>query len=247
MGAAEAYLGAFVFYFFHAFLGISSFTLRLGMIFLFTLFLSFMYLLTSLLFSKKWALVTLFLLALGSDAILTRELVAVGGDAETLVSGTLILLLATWLSLSVQDGTQRKRRLLAYAGCGLAAGFGIWSHLLVAPFILMGAIILLLFCRREIFNREVLKCFSWPGTHSISDLYRWRMPLIIYNIQHFRTLQITFLLRFGIIIVSLAYLIFLALQETVLCLTSLPAQRCIPDQPAHSDKCQPTLPRYNQT
>jgi hypothetical protein len=186
MGAAEAYLGAFVFYFFHASLGISSFTLRLGMIFLFTLFLSFMYLLTSLLFSKKWALVILFLLALGSDAILTRELVAVGGDAETLVSGTLILLLATWLSLSVQDGTQRKRRLLAYAGCGLAAGFGIWSHLLVAPFILMGAIILLLFCRKEIFNREVLKCFSWPLLTLISAFIVGAWPLIIYNIQNFQ-------------------------------------------------------------
>src|SRR5450432_198848 len=184
MGAAEAYLGAFVFYFFHTFLGISSFTLRLGMVFLYTLFLSFMYLLTSFLFSKKWALVTLVFLALGSDAILTRELVAVGGDAETLVSGTLILLLSVWLSLSPQDGTQRKRRLLAYAGCGLAAGFGVWSHLLVIPFILVGAIILLLFCRKEIFNREVLKSFSWPILTLIITFIVGAWPLIIYNIQH---------------------------------------------------------------
>src|SRR5450432_2549619 len=186
MGAAEAYLGAFVFYFFHTFLGISSFTLRLGMVFLFTLFLAWMYLLTSLLFSKKWALVTLVFLALGSDAILTRELVAVGGDAETLVSGTLILLLATWLSLSVQDGTQRKKRLLAYAGCGLAAGFGVWSHLLVIPFILVGAIILLLFCRKEIFNREILKSFSWPILTLITTFIVGAWPLIIYNIQNFQ-------------------------------------------------------------
>src|SRR5450432_1258377 len=181
MGAAEAYLGAFVFYFFHTFLGISSFTLRLGMIFLYTLFLSFIYLLTSLLFSKKWALVILFFLALGSDAILTRELVAVGGDAETLVSGTLILLLSVWLSLSPQDGTQRKRRLLAYAGCGLAAGFGVWSHLLVIPFILVGTIILLLFCRREIFNRSLLKSFSWPLFTLITTFIIGALPLIIYN------------------------------------------------------------------
>ena len=181
MGAAEAYLGAFMFHFF----GISSFTLRLGMILLFTLFLLFMYLLTSLLFSKTWALIILILLALGSDAILTRELVAVGGDAETLVSGTLILLLATWLSLSIQDGSHRKRRLLAYAGCGLAAGFGVWSHLLVIPFILMGAILLVLFCRREIFNREVLKCFSWPLLTLIITIVIGAWPLIIYNIQNF--------------------------------------------------------------
>jgi Dolichyl-phosphate-mannose-protein mannosyltransferase len=181
MGAAEAYLGAFMFHFF----GVSAYSLRLGMILLFTLFLIFMYLLTSLLFSKKWALVTLFLLALGSDAILTRELVAVGGDAETLVSGTLILLLAIWLSLSVQDGTQRKRRLLAYVGCGLAAGFGVWSHLLVIPFILLGAIILVLFCRREIFNREVLRCCSWPILIAITTFVVGAWPLIIYNIQNF--------------------------------------------------------------
>lgn len=180
MGAAEAYLAAFMFHFF----GISAYTLRLGMILLFTLFLIFMYLLTSLLFSKTWALITLLLLALGSDAILTRELVAVGGDAETLVSGTLILLLVIWLSLSVQDGTQRKRRLLAYTGCGLAAGFGVWSHLLVVPFILLGAIILLLFCRREIFNREVLKCSSWPILILITTFIVGAWPLIIYNIQN---------------------------------------------------------------
>ncbi len=186
MGAAEAYLGAFVFYFFHTFLGISSFTLRLGMIFLFTLFLSFMYLLSSLLFSKKWALVTLFLLALGSDAILTRELVAVGGDAETLVSGTFILLLSIWLSLSAQDETHRTKRLLAYAGCGLAAGFGVWSHLLVIPFILLGAILLFLFCRREIFNRKVLKSFSWPILTLITTFIVGVLPLIIYNIQNIK-------------------------------------------------------------
>ncbi|MBV9257450.1 MAG: glycosyltransferase family 39 protein [Ktedonobacteraceae bacterium] len=180
MGAAEAYLAAFMFRLF----GISAFTLRLGMILLFALFLLFMYLLTSLLFSKKWALITLLLLALGSDAILTRELVAVGGDAETLVAGTLILLLSIWLSLSAQDGTKRKRRLLAYAGCGLAAGFGVWSHLLVVPFILMGAIILLLFCRREIFNRGVLKCISWPILTLIATFIIGALPLIIYNVQN---------------------------------------------------------------
>lgn len=180
MGTAEAYLASFVFRFF----GVSVFTLRIGMIFLFTLFLLFMYLLTSLLFSKKWALVTLFLLALGSDAILTRELVAVGGDAETLVSGTLVLLLSIWLSLSVHDDTKRKKRLLAYAGFGVVAGFGVWSHLLVVPFILMAAIILFLFCRKEIFKLEILKCFSYPLLILITTFVVGSLPLIVYNIQN---------------------------------------------------------------
>ena len=119
MGAAEAYIAAFIFHFF----GATSFTLRLGMIFLFTLFLLFMYLLTSLLFSKAWALLTLFFLALGSDAILTREIVAVGGDAETLVSGTLILLLSVWLSLSAQDASQRKKTLARLRWMGIGRRF----------------------------------------------------------------------------------------------------------------------------
>ncbi|MBA2394636.1 MAG: hypothetical protein H0V70_18060 [Ktedonobacteraceae bacterium] len=193
MGAAEAYLGAFVFYFFHASLGISSFTLRLGMIFFFALFLLFLYQLTSQLFTRMWALIILLFLALGSDAILTRELVAVGGDAETLVSGTLIMLLSVWLSLSPPAETQRKRRLLAYAGWGVAAGFGVWSHLLVIPFILLGAIMLVLFCRNEIFNRTVLKALSWPLLTLIVTFVLGAWPLIIFNIQHpDRNIFITF-------------------------------------------------------
>src|SRR2546430_9517042 len=32
---------------------------------------------------------------------------------------------------------------------GLSAGLGLWSHLLVSPFILMGGLILVMFCWRE--------------------------------------------------------------------------------------------------
>src|ERR1700730_15791830 len=96
MGATEAYLAAIMFHFF----GVSAFSLRIGLILIFTVFLSAMYLLTSLLYSKKWALVTLALLALGSNPILLRELVAVGGDPETLMCGALIMLLTSWLALT---------------------------------------------------------------------------------------------------------------------------------------------------
>ncbi len=181
MGAAEAYLAALLFHFF----GVSTFTLRLGIIFLFTLFLINMYMLTSLLFSKKWAIATLLLLSLGSNAVLTRELVAVGGDAETLAAGTFILLLASWLALSAdQENLRRSQRLLAYGGWGLAVGFGLWSHMLVAPFVLMGAIILVIFSRKEIFKREVLKYLSWPGLVVFISFVIGASPLIIYNITN---------------------------------------------------------------
>src|SRR5205085_10751389 len=78
MGAFEAYLGAALFRLF----GISVFTLRLGTILLFALFLVSMYLLTSLLYTKKFALVVLILLSLGSSVILDTQLTALGGYPE---------------------------------------------------------------------------------------------------------------------------------------------------------------------
>src|SRR5579884_2428952 len=66
MGATEAYLAAA---FFHIF-GVSSFTLRLGLLLIFTIFLIAMYLLTRLLYTRKLALVVLAILALGSNPML---------------------------------------------------------------------------------------------------------------------------------------------------------------------------------
>lgn len=173
MGASEAYLAAVMFHFF----GVSSFTLRFGLIIIFTLFLVGMYLLTSLLYSKKLALVTLILLCLASNPVLTRELVAVGGDPETLLSGTIVLLLASWLALSsCSDSSLRNqgRRLLAYGAWGLAAGFGLWSHMLILPFILTGGLLILLFCWRELWSLAPL-CL-------LVGLLIGTSPLIYYNL-----------------------------------------------------------------
>src|SRR2546421_137360 len=62
LGALEAYLGAILFHLF----GVSLFSLRLGMIIFFALFLLCMYYLTTLLYSPPMALVTLAVLSLGS-------------------------------------------------------------------------------------------------------------------------------------------------------------------------------------
>src|SRR5215472_2822985 len=61
MGTLEAYLGSAFFFLF----GISVFSLRLGPVLFYALFLVNMYLLTSLLYTKKLALITLILLSLG--------------------------------------------------------------------------------------------------------------------------------------------------------------------------------------
>src|ERR1700730_11063300 len=81
MGMIEAYLGALLFRLF----GVSLFSLRLGMVLIFTLFLVGMYLLTSLLYTKKLALVTLALLSVGARNVLLPEIRAVGGAVGTLL------------------------------------------------------------------------------------------------------------------------------------------------------------------
>lgn len=106
LGSLEAYIGAG---FFHL-LGPSTFALRLGLLPLFALFLTCMYLLASLLYTKSLALISLIVLALGSPDIFLRQLMAAGGTPEMLFFTALLLLLTAWLILSapapenVRDG-----------------------------------------------------------------------------------------------------------------------------------------------
>jgi 4-amino-4-deoxy-L-arabinose transferase-like glycosyltransferase len=148
MGSLEAFLVAPLFSLF----GPSTFTLRLGVIFLFILFLISMYLLTRLLYSKQLALATLILLSLGSSVLLQRELATIGGYQETIFFGSVAFLLATWLALSsshVVSNRDQRWRLVAYAGWGLAVGLGIWSDFLILPFVLGSGMILVVCCWRE--------------------------------------------------------------------------------------------------
>ncbi len=173
MGTIEAYVGAALFHIF----GVSLFTLRLGMILLFTVFLASMYVLTSLLYTKRLALVTLALLSVGAINIVLPELRAVGGAVETLVFGTLSLVLSTWLALTRgQNQLPRRRwqRLVAYGCWGIAAGLGLWSHLLVVPFLAGGAAILIVFCWRE--------WRSWATICLVAGLVIGAAPLIYYNV-----------------------------------------------------------------
>ncbi len=172
MGMVEAYLGAFLFRLF----GVSLFNLRLGMIILFTLFLIAMYFLTGLLYSKKLALIVLALLSVGSRTTFMTEMLAVGGAVETLLFGTLLMLIASWLALTfVYDEVPRKQRwrYVVYGLWGLAGGIGLYSHMLVAPFIAMSGLILLVFCRYELRR--------WALLWLIGGFLIGATPLIIYN------------------------------------------------------------------
>jgi hypothetical protein len=174
MGAVEAYVGGALFHL----LGASLFTLRCGLILLVLLFLVGMYYLTSLLYTKSWALVTVALLSLGSSFILFRELSAFGGRHETLLFGSLMFLCATWLALT-SDVTRPLHlswpRFLVYGGWGLFVGLGVWSDMLVLPFVATSALLLLVFCWRELVRGGVLAII--PG------LLLGGYPLIAYNLH----------------------------------------------------------------
>ena len=166
LGSLEAYLGAGFFRLF----GASTPTLRLGLLLLFALFLISIYILTSLLYSKSLALITLIFLSLGSPEVLLRQLMAAGGTPELMVLTTLLLLLTAWLALtasSVQHNNQgdssnfappyyrhlvrlSPHRIAAYGVWGLIAGFDLYSHLLCLPFVLSAGLMLALFCRNEL-------------------------------------------------------------------------------------------------
>lgn len=174
MGTLEAYLGSAFFYLF----GVSIFSLRLGPVLFFSLFLVNMYLLTSLLYTKKLALITLIILTLGSSIMLETELVALGGYPELLFFGSLSLLLSSWLALSHdQYATPRKKllRLFVYTCWGLVGGLGFWSDFLMLGFILLSGLFLLLFCWKELLKGAVL--------FLVLGLAIGAFPLIIYNLN----------------------------------------------------------------
>jgi hypothetical protein len=174
MGAFEAYLAAIMFRLF----GVSTFTLLLGLILMYTLFLIMMYRLTCLLYSKSLAIITLIFLCLGSNPMLTRELVAIGGYPETLMFGSILMLLSSWLVLHSHPDLsppEQRKRLWVYALWGLVAGLGIWTHVLIAPFVLFGGILLLLFCWREL--------LGWASLCLVLALLIGALPMIIYNVS----------------------------------------------------------------
>src|SRR5579859_3188111 len=174
MGALEAYLGAGFFRLF----GPSIFTLRLAVILLDTLFLLSMYLLTSLLYTKRFALGVLLALSLGSNAIFLRETYATGGSTQTLLFGCLAFLLATWLALTCgQELSQRRRwqRFAAYTALGIVIGLGLWSDLVVLPYFMMSCLLLIIFCWRDLRSLAPL-CL-------LLGLLIGAFPLIMYNLH----------------------------------------------------------------
>lgn len=175
MGTLQSHIGAVLFPLF----GSTVFTLRLGVILLVTLFFICLYLLTRALYNKIFALVVLALLSVGSHYVLEYQLHSYGGYPDTLFLGTLLFLCAFYLSFFDARGVPlRKRwwRYLAYACWGGAAGLGLWSDMLIAPFILTSGLLILLFCWRELLRILPIICI-------LAGLYIGARPLISYNLH----------------------------------------------------------------
>ena len=168
MGSIEAYAAALVF----AFLGASEFALKCGLILLYACFMVIMYGFLIQVTSRAWALVGEALLALGADEMLYHQLEAYGGYLETLIFGAALLALTCWLVRTQGDALPARRRYLALAGWGLAAGLGLWSDVLVAPFVVLTASALALFCWPTVRR--------WGTVLALSCLLLGLSPWIIY-------------------------------------------------------------------
>ena len=175
MGPLEGYIAAPLFHL----LGPSLFSLRVGLLPLFALFLISMYYLTRLLYTQKFALAIVVLLSLGSNLIIQQQLKAVGEYPEMELFAALIALLACWLALSSHtfsaDATAqvKRRRAIFYGLLGLAVGVAVWVDFLILPVVATAGLLLVLFCRREL--------RTWAGLSLVSGIIIGAFPLILYN------------------------------------------------------------------
>ena len=122
MGVPEAYLAAPVFHL----VGPSDYTLRLVAVALFAGFLVATYLLATLLYSRLVAVITLLLLALGSQEMLKQELLDLGGYQVLLCAGSWGFLLACRLAIvaPADEGHAREGRSLHALRC---LGGHVWA------------------------------------------------------------------------------------------------------------------------
>lgn len=175
MGSLEAFLAAGLFRLFSP----SLFLLRMVTLALFTLALVGIYILSRMLFSRSWALVTLLLVSAGSGIAMANELRAIGGYPETLLFCVLLMLCASWLALSYQPQAEKRaqiRRWLVYLLWGLVAGLGLWTDMLIVPSIVASGLLLLLLCWRELWRPLTLLCL-------LAGLCIGAFPLIYYNLH----------------------------------------------------------------
>jgi len=134
MGAFEAYLAAAWFKLF----GPSLFGLRVGIVGMYAVFLATLYAFIARLYTRPLALLTLIILSLGSGEMLFRQTEAAGGYLETLCCAAALFLLA----LLAHRTPDLRQRVVLYALWGVVAGIGLWSDMLILPWLAGSGIVL---------------------------------------------------------------------------------------------------------
>jgi hypothetical protein len=176
LGPLEGYVAAPLFRLF----GSSLFALRLPLVLFFVLFLIGMYYLVRLLYdSRKYALVMVILLGLGSPDVLFLQLRASGEYPELEMFAALMCLMAVGLALTTsqwqQPGARVKwQRIGLYALLGLIVGLALWVDLLAGPFVLAMGLLLCFFCWRELVR--------WPALGLLTGFIVGAFPLLYYNL-----------------------------------------------------------------
>ncbi len=179
MGTIEAYIAALIFHIF----GISTFSLRIGLLFFYVGFLINMFLLIRKLFSANFAVFTTLLLALGAPEIVYWQL-SPRVYPEIPFFASSLLLIAVHLALKLEQQysiTQQRRHFLQkdlwfYGMWGFIAGFSIYDDPLIIPFVVITGFILLicLYRRKVIINYIVIIVTFLIGIS----------PILIYTVLH---------------------------------------------------------------
>jgi hypothetical protein len=190
MGPIEAYLVAPIFRLW----GVSLLNLRVGMVLLYGAFLVALFYFSRLLYTRRFALFVVFVLSLGSNAIFTHQLKAIGGYPELPLLATLICIVFVLILLDADRAQEsctgdigvRKnsggggrsrwfagRRGWLYTCFGFAIGFALWVDPLIFPFVLTGLGLLMVLKRREI--------FSATGLLLLAGFVIGIFPLLLYN------------------------------------------------------------------
>jgi hypothetical protein len=166
MGVLEAYLAAPLF----AAAGPSWLLLRLPLLVLYAVFVWLMYRLTRRLYGPWLAVLTVGLLALGSERVIRDQLTAVGGRPEIKAGVVLLLLIA------VAAGQRRLRHGWAgYSAFGLVAGLTAWVDWLVLPYLAAAVAVLAVGAGRRL--------LGWPAVLALAGFAAGVAPLIIDNLK----------------------------------------------------------------
>jgi hypothetical protein len=171
MGSIEAYLAAGSYLIF----GYSVFALKFGMLILYAILATLLYAFMRALFAPFFAVLAVAILSLGTDFMLYLQLEATGGYMEILIFTLIILLITRRLCLTMpREGAPHltRERAMLYAAWGFVAGVGLWSQVIIAPFVVLAGAVLALCCWREMRH--------WLGAILLASLIVGVSPWIVF-------------------------------------------------------------------